>query len=64
VKKKAAVPEPMTPDGFTKMRVTLNLSMPCVACGEKPSEFYWKPVRGEKTIVFCIGCKRILPIDK
>ena len=50
--------EEITSDGFTKMRVTLNLSMPCVACGEKPSEFYWKPVRGEKTIVFCVGCSR------
>ncbi len=50
--------EAMTHDGFTKMRVTMNLSMPCSSCNEKPKEFYWKPVRGEKTIVFCIGCSR------
>lgn len=50
--------EIVTSDGFTKMKVTMNLSMPCGSCGDKPKEFYWKPVRGEKTIVFCIGCKR------
>lgn len=56
--KKQKAPEPKTPDGFTKMRVTVNLSMPCKACGNKPNEFLWKPRRGELTEVYCIGCER------
>ena len=47
-----------TPDGFNRLKVTMNLSMPCRACGEKPKEFYYKSVPGEKTIVFCVGCKK------
>ena len=51
-------PEEKTPDGFVKMRVTVNLSLPCRRCKKNPREFFWKFVPGEQTIVYCLGCPR------
>lgn len=48
--------EQKTEDGFTKMHVTLNLSMPCWKCKKKPSEFYWKSIPSKLTEIYCIGC--------
>ncbi len=50
--------EHKTEDGFDRMKVTLNLSMPCWTCKKKPNEFYWKPKPGTLTEIYCIGCKR------
>lgn len=48
--------EVISRNGFTKMRVTCNLSMPCFRCEKKSREFYWKPIPGKITEIYCVDC--------
>ena len=50
--------EIITEDGFTGMELSTNLSLPCCACKKYPRRFFWKPVPGARTIVYCEGCQR------
>ena len=48
--------EKSTADGFTRMELSTNLSLPCRACKKYPRRFFWKSVPGQRTIVYCEGC--------
>jgi hypothetical protein len=47
-----------TEDGFERVRLTVNLSLPCWHCSAYPREFLWKGHRGKKTEVYCLPCPR------
>jgi hypothetical protein len=53
-----------TKDGFTKMRLSVNLSLECGFCSAKPREFFWRSIKGKQTEVFCLSCTRENRLEK